>query len=214
MTATDQQKIELIMGLRSRGIRDTRVLEAIETVPREVFVPDAFQDLAYADQALPIECGQTLSQPFIVAFMTEKLKVGERMKVLEIGTGSGYQTVILAQLCRRIYTIERYRTLLKSAERRFVELRQTNITTLLGDGNKGWPKQAPFERIIVTAAAPQLPRQLVEQLAVGGILIVPVEVSPGRQEILRITRTEEDFTRESLMPVRFVPLVEGIARGM
>ncbi|MGB5213793.1 MAG: protein-L-isoaspartate(D-aspartate) O-methyltransferase [Anderseniella sp.] len=214
MTATDQQKIELIMGLRSRGIRDTRVLEAIETVPREVFVPDAFQDLAYADQALPIECGQTLSQPFIVAFMTEKLKVGERMKVLEIGTGSGYQTVILAQLCRRIYTIERYRTLLKSAERRFVELRQANITTLLGDGNKGWPKQAPFERIIVTAAAPQLPRQLVEQLAVGGILIVPVEVSPGRQEILRITRTEEDFTRESLMPVRFVPLVEGIARGM
>ncbi|WP_108882783.1 protein-L-isoaspartate(D-aspartate) O-methyltransferase [Anderseniella sp. Alg231-50] len=214
MTATDQQKIELIMGLRSRGIRDTRVLEAIETVPREVFVPDTFQDLAYADQALPIECGQTLSQPFIVAFMTEKLKVGERMKVLEIGTGSGYQTVILAQLCRRIYTIERYRTLLKSAERRFAELRQANITTLLGDGNKGWPKQAPFERIIVTAAAPQLPRQLIEQLAVGGILVVPVEVSPGRQEILRITRTEEDFTRESLMPVRFVPLVEGIARGM
>ena len=122
MTATDQQKIELIMGLRSRGIRDTRVLEAIETVSREVFVPDAFQDLAYADQALPIECGQTLSQPFIVAFMTEKLKVGERMKVLEIGTGSGYQTVILAQLCRRIYTIERYRTLLKSAERRFAVL--------------------------------------------------------------------------------------------
>ena len=214
MTATDQQKIELIMGLRSRGIRDTRVLEAIETLPREVFVPDAFRDLAYADQALPIECGQTLSQPFIVAFMTEKLKVGERMKVLEIGTGSGYQTVILAQLCRRIYTIERYRTLLKSTERRFAELRQANITTLLGDGNKGWPKQAPFERIIVTAAAPQLPRQLIDQLAVGGILIVPVEVSPGTQEILRITRTEDDFTRESLMPVRFVPLVDGIARGM
>ncbi len=214
MTATDQQKIELIMGLRSRGIRDTRVLEAIETMPREAFVPDAFQDLAYADQALPIECGQTLSQPFIVAFMTEKLKVGERMKVLEIGTGSGYQTVILAQLCRRVYTIERYRTLLKSAERRFAKLRQANITTLLGDGNKGWPKQAPFERIIVTAAAPQLPRQLVDQLAVGGILVVPVEVSPGRQEILRIIRTEDDFTRESLLPVRFVPLVEGIARGM
>lgn len=214
MTATDQQKIELIMGLRSRGIRDTRVLEAIETMPREAFVPDAFQDLAYADQALPIECGQTLSQPFIVAFMTEKLKVGERMKVLEIGTGSGYQTVILAQLCRRVYTIERYRTLLKSAERRFAKLRQANITTLLGDGNKGWPKQAPFERIIVTAAAPQLPRQLVDQLAVGGILVVPVEVSPGRQEILRIIRTEDDFTQESLLPVRFVPLVEGIARGM
>jgi protein-L-isoaspartate(D-aspartate) O-methyltransferase len=214
MTATDQQKIELIMGLRARGIRDTRVLAAIETVPREEFVPDAFQDLAYAEQALPIECGQTLSQPFIVAFMTDRLKVGDRMKVLEVGTGSGYQSAILAQLCRRVYTIERYRTLVKSAEQRFTRLRLANITTLLGDGNKGWPKQAPFERIIVTAAAPQLPRQLIEQLAVGGILICPVEVSPGKQEILRITRTEDDFERESLMPVRFVPLVEGIARGM
>jgi len=202
------------MGLRARGIRDTRVLAAIETVPREVFVPDAFQDLAYAEQALPIECGQTLSQPFIVAFMTDRLKVGDRMKVLEVGTGSGYQSAILAQLCRRVYTIERYRTLVKSAEQRFTRLRLANITTLLGDGNKGWPKQAPFERIIVTAAAPQLPRQLIEQLAVGGILICPVEVSPGKQEILRITRTEDDFERESLMPVRFVPLVEGIARGM
>jgi len=214
MTATDQQKIELIMGLRARGIRDTRVLAAIETVPREEFVPDAFQDLAYAEQALPIECGQTLSQPFIVAFMTDRLKVGDRMKVLEVGTGSGYQSAILAQLCRRVYTIERYRTLVKSAEQRFTRLRLANITTLLGDGNKGWPKQAPFERIIVTAAAPQLPRQLIEQLAVGGILICPVEVSPGKQEILRITRTQDDFDRESLMPVRFVPLVEGIARGM
>lgn len=214
MTATDQQKIELIMGLRARGIRDTKVLEAIETVPRELFVPEAFQDLAYADQALPIECGQTLSQPFIVAFMTDRLKVTERMKVLEVGTGSGYQTTILAQLCRRVYTIERYRTLLKSAEKRFTTLRQANITTLLGDGNRGWPKQAPFERIIVTAAAPQLPRTLIEQLAIGGIIIVPVEVSPGKQEILRITRTENDFIRESLMPVRFVALVEGIARGM
>ena len=202
------------MGLRARGIRDTRVLAAIETVPREEFVLDAFQDLAYAEQALPIECGQTLSQPFIVAFMTDRLKVGDRMKVLEVGTGSGYQSAILAQLCRRVYTIERYRTLVKSAEQRFTRLRLANITTLLGDGNKGWPKQAPFERIIVTAAAPQLPRQLIEQLAVGGILICPVEVSPGKQEILRITRTEDDFERESLMPVRFVPLVEGIARGM
>ena len=199
------------MGLRARGIRDTRVLAAIETVPREEFVPDAFQDLAYAEQALPIECGQTLSQPFIVAFMTDRLKVGDRMKVLEVGTGSGYQSAILAQLCRRVYTIERYRTLVKSAEQRFTRLRLANITTLLGDGNKGWPKQAPFERIIVTAAAPQLPRQLIEQLAVGGILICPVEVSPGKQEILRITRTQDDFDRESLMPVRFVPLVEGIA---
>ncbi len=214
MSATDQQKIELVMALRARGIRDTRVLEAIETVPRELFVQEAFRDLAYADQALPIECGQTLSQPFVVAFMTDRLKVGDRMKVLEVGTGSGYQSAILSQLCRRVYTIERYRTLLKAADARFAELRLANVTTLLGDGTRGWPKQAPFERIIVTAAAPKLPRKLLEQLATGGIMVIPVEVSPGRQEILRITRTESDFERESLMPVRFVPLVEGIARGM
>jgi len=214
MSATDQQKIELVMALRARGIRDTRVLEAIETVPRELFVQEAFRDLAYVDQALPIECGQTLSQPFVVAFMTDRLKVGDRMKVLEVGTGSGYQSAILSQLCRRVYTIERYRTLLKAADARFAELRLANVTTLLGDGTRGWPKQAPFERIIVTAAAPKLPRKLLEQLATGGIMVIPVEVSPGRQEILRITRTESDFERESLMPVRFVPLVEGIARGM
>ena len=214
MSATDQQKIELVMALRARGIRDTRVLEAIETVPRELFVQEAFRDLAYVDQALPIECGQTLSQPFVVAFMTDRLKVGDRMKVLEVGTGSGFQSAILSQLCRRVYTIERYRTLLKAADARFAELRLANVTTLLGDGTRGWPKQAPFERIIVTAAAPKLPRKLLEQLATGGIMVIPVEVSPGRQEILRITRTESDFERESLMPVRFVPLVEGIARGM
>jgi len=136
------------------------------------------------------------------------------MKVLEIGTGSGYQTAILAQLCRRVYTMERYRTLMKSAEQRFKQLRLANVTTILGDGNKGWPQQAPFDRIIVTAAASKLPRRLLEQLAVGGIMIVPVEVSPGRQEILRITRIDEGFDRESLLPVRFVPLVEGIAKGM
>ncbi len=214
MAATDQQKIELIMSLRANGVRDTRVLGAIETVPRELFVPETFQDLAYADQALPIECGQTLSQPFIVAFMTDRLKVGERMKVLEIGTGSGYQTAILAQLCRRVYTMERYRTLMKTAEARFKTLRLANVTTVLGDGMRGWPAQAPFDRIIVTAAASKLPRKLLEQLAVGGIMIIPVEVSPGKQEILRIVRTEEDFERESLLPVRFVPLVEGIAKGM
>ncbi|MEE4235143.1 MAG: protein-L-isoaspartate(D-aspartate) O-methyltransferase [Anderseniella sp.] len=214
MAATDQQKIELIMSLRAQRIRDTRVLAAIETVPREMFVPDAFKDLAYADQALPIECGQTLSQPFIVAFMTDRLMVGDRMKVLEVGTGSGYQTAILAQLCRRVYTMERYRTLMKSAEERFKELRLANVTTVLGDGGKGWPAQAPFDRIIVTAAAKKLPRKLLEQLAVGGIMVIPVEVSPGKQELLRITRTEEGFERESLLPVRFVPLVEGIAKGM
>jgi protein-L-isoaspartate(D-aspartate) O-methyltransferase len=214
MAATDQQKIELVMSLRAAGIRDTRVLAAIETVPREMFVPDAFKDLAYADQALPIECGQTLSQPFIVAFMTDRLKVGERMKVLEVGTGSGYQTAILAQLCRRVYTMERYRTLMKQAETRFKELRLANVTTVLGDGGKGWPAQAPFDRIIVTAAAKKLPRKLLEQLAVGGIMVIPVEVSPGRQELLRITRTDDGFERESLLPVRFVPLVEGIAKGM
>jgi protein-L-isoaspartate(D-aspartate) O-methyltransferase len=214
MAANEQRKIEFIMDLRARGIRSTRVLDAMEKVPREEFVPESFKDLSYADQPLPIECGQTLSQPFIVAYMTDKLNVGERMKVLEVGTGSGYQTAVLSHLCRRVYTIERYRTLVRAAEQRFQKLRLANVTTVLGDGTRGWERQAPFDRIIVTAAARQLPRRLLEQLAVGGIMIIPVEVAPGHQEILKIVRTETGFDRESLLPVRFVPLVEGIAKGM
>jgi protein-L-isoaspartate(D-aspartate) O-methyltransferase len=210
----DPRKIQLIMALRNQGVRDMRVLEAIERVPRELFVNETFADQAYADQALPIACGQTISQPYIVGFMTDRLQVNERHKVLEIGTGSGYQTAILSHLCRRVYTIERYRTLANEAEARFKQLKLSNITQLVADGAKGWPKQAPFERIIVTAAARQVPQALLDQLAVGGIMIVPIEERPGKQDLYRITRTETDFDREHLLPVRFVPLVEGVAKEM
>jgi protein-L-isoaspartate(D-aspartate) O-methyltransferase len=146
--------------------------------------------------------------------MTEQLHVGDRMKVLEVGTGSGYQAAVLAKLCRRVYTIERYRTLLRDAIRRFEELRLHNITAKVGDGAEGWPEQAPFDRIIVTAAAPAVPQKLVEQLKIGGVMIVPVAAagSRGEQNLVRIERTEEGVKREELMPVRFVPLVEGVAK--
>jgi protein-L-isoaspartate(D-aspartate) O-methyltransferase len=210
----DHRKIELVMSLRNHGIRDMRVLEAIERTPRELFLEGPFVNQAYADQALPIACGQTISQPFIVAFMTDRLKLEGRHKVLEIGTGSGYQTAILSPLCRRVYTIERYRTLAKAAGERFKKLGLANITQMVGDGMKGWPKQAPFERIIVTAAAKEMPQTLFEQLAIGGIMMIPIEEKPGHQNLCRITRDEKGFEREDLLPVRFVPLVEGVAKEM
>ena len=210
----DYHKIQLIMSLRNQGIRDTRILSAMERIPREEFVPDLFGEQAYADQSLPIECGQTISQPYIVAFMTEKLKVDDRCKVLEIGTGSGYQAAILSRVSRRVYTVERYRTLLRDAEERFKKLRLTNITTMHTDGNKGWPQQAPFDRIMVTAAAKSMPHDLIDQLKVGGIMILPLEREDGQQELVRITRHEHDYEVEDLLPVRFVPLMNGIAKEL
>ncbi|WP_342641775.1 protein-L-isoaspartate(D-aspartate) O-methyltransferase [Rhodoligotrophos ferricapiens] len=212
VNATDTRKIQLIMHLRNQGIRSIRVLDAIERVPREMFIEEIFADQAYADQSLPIACGQTISQPFIVAFMSDRLDVTDRMKVLEIGTGSGYQTAVLAHISRRVYTIERYRALTRAAEDRFKALKLTNITAVTGDGMKGWPSQAPFDRIIVTAAAPTMPLALLEQLKVGGTMILPIETSPGRQELQRVVRTEESYERQSLLPVRFVPLVPGMPR--
>jgi protein-L-isoaspartate(D-aspartate) O-methyltransferase len=208
----DPRKIELIMMLRNRGVRDTRVLAAMEKVPRDLFLPKSFEHQAYADRALPIACGQTISQPFIVAYMTDRLKIGDRMKVLEVGTGSGYQTAILAHLCRRVYTIERYRTLHREAMERFRSLKLSNITAMVGDGMKGWPAQAPFDRIIVTAAAKELPGELVNQLAIDGIMVIPVAVAHDQQELQRITRTAEGTETDHLLDVRFVPLVEGLAK--
>jgi protein-L-isoaspartate(D-aspartate) O-methyltransferase len=208
----DHRKIQMVMDLRNKGVRDTRVLDAMERIPREVFVDERFVHEAYADQALPITCGQTISQPFIVAYMTDRLKVSPRMKVLEIGTGSGYQTAVLSLLCRRVYSIERYRSLMKQAEERFKALKLHNITTMLGDGHKGWPAQAPFERIIVTAASQGIPEALLEQLAVGGIMVLPVEVAAGKQELQRVVRTEGEPEIETLLPVSFVPLVAGAAK--
>ncbi|MGB0922627.1 MAG: protein-L-isoaspartate(D-aspartate) O-methyltransferase [Alphaproteobacteria bacterium] len=205
-------KIRLIMALRTAGIRDPKVLSAIERVPRHTFIAEAFQNQAYEDTALPIECGQTISQPYVVAYMSEQLAVNNRHKVLEIGTGSGYQGAVLAHLCRRLYTIERYRTLMLQAKARFDDLRLSNIVTLLGDGSKGWPEQQPFDRIMVTAAAFDVPAVLADQLAEGGIMLVPVGHA-GDQMIVKVTRGDSGFETEHLMPVRFVPLVEGLAEG-
>ena len=208
----DHRKIQMVMDLRNKGVRDTRVLDAMERIPREAFVDERFVHDAYADQALPITCGQTISQPFVVAYMTEQLQLRPYHRVLEIGTGSGYQTAVLSLLCRRVYSIERYRSLMKQAEERFKALKLHNITTMLGDGHKGWPAQAPFERIIVTAASQGIPEALLAQLAVGGIMVLPVEVAPGKQELLRVVRTEGEPEIETLLPVSFVPLVEGAAK--
>lgn len=206
------RKIRLIMELRTQGITDTRVLAALERLPRETFVAEPFLPQAYENRALPIDCGQTISQPLVVGFMTQALDVGTRMKVLEIGTGSGYQAAILARLCRRVYTIERHRELLAQAERRFADLGLTNITAILGDGHKGWPEQAPFDRILVTAAARAVPSGLLDQLAEGGVMVVPVEAPDGGyQQVVRLTRRDGGIHREALMDVRFVPLVEGVA---
>lgn len=207
--AASHDQIGLIMQLRRRGLHDTRVLRAMELVPRELFVDAAFVDCAYADTALPIDCGQTISQPYVVAFMTEKLAVEKRHKVLEIGTGSGYQAAILSHLCRRIYTIERYRELQKAAEKRLQQLRITNVTTIIGDGWLGWPPQAPFDRIIVTAAAPEPPDALLEQLADGGRMIIPLGETRETQTLVQIDKHDAKIEQTELLPVRFVPLVRG-----
>jgi protein-L-isoaspartate(D-aspartate) O-methyltransferase len=204
------RKIRLIMALRRAGIFDTAVLNAVERIPREDFVPEAFHDQSYEDKALPIGQGQTISQPQIVAMMTQALQVTPRHKVLEIGTGSGYQAAVLSRLARRVYTIERHRPLLQEAEQRFAKLRIHNITSISGDGMKGWPAQAPFDRIIITAAAAELPETLLAQLAVGGIMVLPVGPERGDQELFKLRRTEEGIESEKLCDVRFVPLLPGV----
>lgn len=204
-------KALLILELRQGGVTDRKVIDAMERLPREMFVPDALKEQAYENIALPIGHHQTVSQPLTVGLMTQALELTDRHKVLEIGTGSGYQTAVLAPLCRRVYTIERYRELSKGAEQRFQHLRLMNVTTKVGDGSLGWKEQAPFERIIVTAAAHDIPPILVDQLAVGGIMIVPV--NDGRddhdQRLLRVTKTDDGIETEEMGITRFVPLVEG-----
>ena len=207
--ASEPDQIGLIMQLRRRGIRDTRVLRAMELVPRELFVGPAFVDHAYQDIALPIDCGQTISQPYVVAFMTEKLELEESQKVLEIGTGSGYQAAVLSHLCRQVFTVERWRELRKAADRRFAKLDITNVTTIIGDGWIGWPPQAPYDRIIVTAAAPEAPQALVDQLKPRGRLIIPLGETRDTQALVEIDKTEIGITQKALLPVRFVPLLHG-----
>lgn len=211
-TGLVQKKLRLLMELRRAGIGDARVLGAIERTPREKFVPPAFEDQAYENVALPIGQGQTVSQPYVVALMTEKLELGERHNALELGTGSGYQTAVLARLCRRVFSVERHRELLRDAERRFAELRLRNVVCRFGDGTKGWPEQAPYDRVIITAAAPEVPPTLVDGLGPGGILIAPVGDDHRDQQLLRIRRNNQGFSTENLGLVRFVPLVAGLPR--
>jgi protein-L-isoaspartate(D-aspartate) O-methyltransferase len=199
------------MDLRRAGVSDTRVLSAMERTPREAFCAPQFLDRAYDDTALPIAPGQTLSQPSVVGLMTQAAECGPRHKVLEVGTGSGYQAAILAALCRRLYTIERHRPLLQDAERRLLGLGISNIVTRHGDGWAGWPEQAPFDRIVVTAAPDDVPGALVDQLGEGGILVIPVGREKRSQRLLRLRRGPEGVVTEELAAVRFVPLVQGVA---
>jgi protein-L-isoaspartate(D-aspartate) O-methyltransferase len=203
------QRIRMLMKLRNSGIHDTSVLAAMENIPRELFIEGAFLEHAYDDTALPIALGQTISQPTIVARMTAALGISPHMRVLEVGTGSGYQAAVLAKLARRVYTIERHRDLLAIAEQRFLQLRLTNIVTKRGDGAKGWREVAPFERIIVTAAASDIPAVLVDQLANGGVMVLPIGSDMAKQKLVCLNKDEEGkIHTKDLMNVRFVPLIE------
>ncbi len=205
-----ERKMRFLFALRSRGVTDTRVLNAMEKIDRGLFVRCTFADRAYEDMPLPIACGQTISQPSVVGLMTQALQVNPRDTVLEVGTGSGYQAAILSQLARRVYTVDRYRRLVREASDLFHQLDLVNITAITADGSYGLPEQAPFDRIIVTAAAEDPPGPLLEQLKPGGIMVVPVGQSDAVQSLIKVTRTASGFDYEELRPVRFVPLVEGM----
>ena len=204
----------LILALRSQGAVDAKVLNAVEGTPRELFTPELFKERAFEDSALPIACGQTISQPFIVGLMTQALKIDRRDRVLEIGTGSGYQTAILSKIARLVYTVERYRTLMGEAEGRFKTLGLTNVITRFGDGGAGWPEQAPFDRVMVTAAAPGEPTALLSQLKPAGILVAPI--GKGPVQVLRryVGDGKGGFAVEDLIEVRFVPLLDGVAKEL
>jgi len=211
----DVERMEFQLALRRRGISDQAVLRAMDEVSREYFVAPGFTESAYADQALPIACGQTISQPFVVAYMTEQLEVEPHHRVLEVGTGSGYQAAILSRLAREVVSIERYRTLADTARERLKTLGYSNVTVLAGDGMAGAPDFAPFDRIIVTAAAEAVPEALAAQLAEGGKLVLPIGGRHDAQYIVKLTKQPGGgLTRENLIAVRFVPLLPGQAREL
>lgn len=207
-----EQKMQFLFALRSKGVTDPRVLAAMEEIDRAPFTRGLFSGRAYEDMPLPIACGQTISQPSVVGLMTQALNVAPRDKVLEVGTGSGYQAAILSLLARRIYTVDRHRKLTRDAQKLFDKLGLTNVIVQTGDGSFGLPEQAPFDRILVTAAAEDAPGPLLAQLRVGGIMVVPVGQSDAVQTLIKVTRTEDGFDYEELRPVRFVPLVAGLAQ--
>ena len=212
MTSPAERKMQFLFALRSKGVTDTRVLTAMERIDRGDFVRGLFSGRAYEDMPLPISCGQTISQPSVVALMTQALNVQPRDKVLEVGTGSGYQAAILSQLARRVYTVERYRRLVRDAQKTFEALGLTNVTAIAADGSHGLPEQAPFDRIIVTAAAEDPPGPLLAQLREGGIMVVPVGQSDAVQSLIKVTRTPDGFEYQELRQVRFVPLLEGLGQ--
>ena len=215
-TAGDENvdRMEFLLSLRRRGISDQAVLRAIDAVPREKFVLPEFSDTAYGDHAMPIACGQTISQPYVVAYMTEQLGMTSEHRVLEVGTGSGYQAAILSQLAGQVFTVERYRTLADSARNVLAELGYDNVTVIAGDGLKGVPEHAPYDRIIITAAAEAVPQALVDELAVGGVMVLPLGAHDGPQRLVKLTRGEQGATQEDLIWVRFVPLLPGQAREL
>ena len=213
MTPSDaERQMQFLYTLRSRGVTDKRVLSAMEQIDRGPFVRGLFSERAYDDTPLPIACGQTISQPSIVGLMTQALQVTPRDKVLEIGTGSGYQAAILAKLARRVYTVERHVRLVREAQALFSELNLPNITCMTADGSHGLPDQAPFDRIIVTAAAEDPPGPLLAQLKIGGIMVVPVGQSDAVQHLIRVRKSEGGLDYDELAPVRFVPLLEGLGK--
>ena len=207
-------RMQFLLSLRQRGIMDAAVLRALDEVPREHFVegPDAAN--AYADQALPISCGQTISQPYVVAYMTEQLDVKPVHRVLEVGTGSGYQAAVLSRLAREVVSVERYRTLAEAARIRLTTLGYDNVEVVVGDGLAGVPARAPYDRIVVTAAAETVPAALVDELAAGGVMVLPLGPHAGTQRLVKLTKTEDGLQREDLIGVRFVPLLPGQAREL
>lgn len=210
MTSDAERKMRFLYAVRSHGVTDKRTLEAMEAVDRGAFVTGLFAARAYDDTPLPIACGQTISQPGVVGLMTQALAVEPRDKVLEVGTGSGYQAAVLARLARRVYTVDRHRALVEEAQSRFDELGIANITAIHSDGSRGLPAQAPFDRILVTAAAEDPPGPLLAQLREGGIMVLPVGQSDAVQRLVKVTRTAQGFEYEDFQDVRFVPLLEGL----
>lgn len=210
MTFDAEAKMQFVYAIRSKGVTDSKVLTAMENVDRADFVKGIFADRAYEDMPLPISCGQTISQPSIVGIMTQALDLQPRDKVLEVGTGSGYQAAILSRLARRVYTVDRYKRLVDEAEAIFAKLKITNITARTGDGSLGQPEQSPFDKILVTAASEDPPSTLMAQLRVGGVMVLPVGQSDAVQSLIRVTRTETGYDYDELRTVRFVPLLEGL----
>jgi protein-L-isoaspartate(D-aspartate) O-methyltransferase len=213
-TEDNVARMEFMLALRRRGISNAAVLKAMDEVRREQFVDPHQVEYAYADQALPISCGQTISQPYVVAYMTEQLDVRRDHRVLEVGTGSGYQAAILAHVAREVVTVERYRTLAEAARQRLEKAGLENVLVVTGDGLAGVPAHAPYDRIMVTAAAERIPQTLVDQMQIGGVMILPLGPYAEAQRIVRLTKEEDGIARDDLIWVRFVPLLPGQAREL